>query len=519
MSLARTIHSPWFRLSLILLLALAVRLPRVAVPNLWMDEYFSLLFSTGYGVEVNFLPKDKPADHPPDILSMRDAKPVAEVFAALRRDTHPPLPSLILRFWRQLFGDSETAARALSVLYSLLAIAFLYDTVQTLSGVGAATWAGLLMALAGPQIEFGLQIRSYIMQVAICAAGASVVARILVLGMTPRRGAALSATALAAMLTHYYSAGFLTGLFILCLIELRGRELRAAILAWIVAAVLFAVLWGPSLLAQRQNFTDNLGWIVDSSANRFAPTIGRLSSLSGLYLFESRASDALLLSGATLIPLLALVQIRRREIRFWLLPFVGMIGLVLISDLWTHHQMLTMVRYTLPASIGLYGLICVLLANRSGWLRHVLPLVACVACAAALPNVFQDRPERWNRFADEVTKLMEPGAVLVIHQEPDYRWFSVVAYSGICAYTEQVPSPAVMVDRPVHAKEFAAMAPGSSLVVVSALATDLSAVFPDHRIEKNIPEPAAGVKVSRLRLKEIDDARDSRARLIGSLYD
>jgi uncharacterized membrane protein len=74
--------------------------------------------------------------------------------------THPPLYFFLLRLWRDI-ADGDLSSRLLSVLCSLAAIAFLYDTVSKLNGPTAAMYAALLMAIAVPQIEYAQATRNY----------------------------------------------------------------------------------------------------------------------------------------------------------------------------------------------------------------------------------------------------------------------------------------------------------------------------------------------------------------------
>src|SRR6185503_1309573 len=96
------------------------------------------------------------------------------------------------------------AERSLSIVCSLLAIAFLFDAVRTLHGPAAGLWAAAIMALAGPQIEFAQEVRGYMMLAMLTCAAAAVAARIACRGTTILRLSLFAAIALAAMLTHYW---------------------------------------------------------------------------------------------------------------------------------------------------------------------------------------------------------------------------------------------------------------------------------------------------------------------------
>jgi uncharacterized membrane protein len=74
------------------------------------------------------------------VLSMNS---VSKIIAIIIKDTSPPLYNLTLHFWYQIFGTSEIAIRALSFLYYLLTIFFVYK-------IGTLFWSkktGLIAAV------------------------------------------------------------------------------------------------------------------------------------------------------------------------------------------------------------------------------------------------------------------------------------------------------------------------------------------------------------------------------------
>ena len=74
-------------------------MPNVFNQSLWGDEAFSA------------------------VLSMN---PIPKILEIIQKDTSPPLYNIILHYWYQLFGTSEVAIRALSFLFFLLAVFFVY---------------------------------------------------------------------------------------------------------------------------------------------------------------------------------------------------------------------------------------------------------------------------------------------------------------------------------------------------------------------------------------------------------
>ncbi len=84
---------------LVILLAGAYRLFTLDAESLWLDELYSVTNSD------------------PDI-------PTSEVWEKLKPDVHPPLYPFFLHYWMKLFGTSEIAARAPSLIAGIITVIF-----------------------------------------------------------------------------------------------------------------------------------------------------------------------------------------------------------------------------------------------------------------------------------------------------------------------------------------------------------------------------------------------------------
>lgn len=156
------------------------------------------------------------------------AASLAELFAHLRLDNHPPLAFLLVRLSRNLLGDGELALRAPLILCGLLGtvlVARLCARVGASALAGAATWA-----LASTQLEFSTQARMYGLSALCCAGVLDALVRLEAAGTRRLRDVARLALWVAAgLLAHYYwilYAGALAATLALCgLLSARGREL------------------------------------------------------------------------------------------------------------------------------------------------------------------------------------------------------------------------------------------------------------------------------------------------------
>jgi hypothetical protein len=111
----------WLASGLIGLLALILRLPTLAERPLWLDETYSVWFA---------------------------ARGLVELWTEVPLyETHPPLYYTLLKGWTTLFGDSEAALRAPSVIASVATVGLLSLSGRILRGGPAADLAALLAAL------------------------------------------------------------------------------------------------------------------------------------------------------------------------------------------------------------------------------------------------------------------------------------------------------------------------------------------------------------------------------------
>ncbi len=210
-------------LAVVLVVAVLVRLRSASV--LWLDEALS--------VEIS-------------------RRPVPDLLDALRRDGSPPLYYLLLHAWMEVFGESATATRALSTVFSLLTLPVVWLAGRRLGGAPAAWAATLLVAVSPFAVRYATETRMYALVQLLSALGVLCVLRALerpsALRLLP---VALLSGAIA--LTHYWGLFLLaaTGLVLLGL-SLRGDARRAArrtLLALVAGGVLF-LPWLPDFLFQ-----------------------------------------------------------------------------------------------------------------------------------------------------------------------------------------------------------------------------------------------------------------------------
>jgi uncharacterized membrane protein len=231
----------------IVLLALGLRLARLAFQPLWWDEGWSVYFATA---------------------------PVGEMLRLTAVDIHPPLYYFLLHLWTMFFGSSPIALRLLSVLIGTATVPLLYVTGKQLFGQKAGILAAFLLAISPFHIFYSQEVRMYGLVTLLGLAAFYFAMR----WESGNRGieargiwVGYVVAGAAALYTEYYAAFLLLALNLVMLVRrfllpvlggggkrpfmpgspltpTRSRRGRGGLLAWFSAQGAVAVLYLPWLL-------------------------------------------------------------------------------------------------------------------------------------------------------------------------------------------------------------------------------------------------------------------------------
>ena len=214
------------------LLALGLRLYRLDNQSLWYDEGFSVYLS-GMGID--------------------------QITAHTAADIQPPLYYYLLHGWIQLFGDTEWALRALSVLFGVFTVPLIYAVAQNLFRSRlAGLLAALLVAVSPLHIWYGQEVRMYTMLTFLCLLSSY----FMLLAITVQRPwaipilwAAYTAANVAALYTHYFALFVLAFqavyvMAILAVQRFRPLHLLLGSLASALATLLLYLPWMPYLFTR-----------------------------------------------------------------------------------------------------------------------------------------------------------------------------------------------------------------------------------------------------------------------------
>jgi uncharacterized membrane protein len=479
-------------LSFILLLAAGVRCCNLAAKGLWTDEYLSLECSSGWARSDREL--SGRAVVAPDLITLHHAKPWFSIWSSIGNDeNHPPLYFMLLRVWRELFGDTPAALRSLSVVASLIAIVLLFALGVEIHSPRAGLWACLLMAVAAPQIEQAQDARAYILVTTACLAAALALVRIDRLGPTWPRCICLFLAALIAPLMHYMAFATLAAMLVYSVVVMRGSARKWAIISLSTCVATFALLWGPHMLQQHYRMIDDTTWLVYGENSHITSVLGDLCSMPVRLFLDLDLLDSPFACLGCVALLLPLVYCRRnRETLLCWIWLVVPVVIGLVIDLSTHRRSLSMIRYTLAAAPGIYLMLGLLAAHmrRVGWIPTAF-IAGC--CAICIPSDYLSSLPDYREVSRFIARSSKPSdPVVFVASRPDS--YSSEGLLSVMYYLAGQNHPLYVLDRAPNAALMQELQKSNHICVISDGATALDRpIVPGLAIDRS--EFLAGIAV------------------------
>ncbi len=190
------------------------------------------------------------------------------------------------------FGDAPVALRSMWVVTSVTAKGLMIAAGTEACGPAAGLCAGLLMAVAVPQLREARDARAYMPVTLGCTAALVAVQRTDRRGPNRWRVAGLFLALLALPLLHYMALATVGAVAIYGTIGMRGPARWATLLATACAVAVFAAIWGPQLIAQHQRMLDGRRWLVESAAGGVGRTVAELLSAPVRLLINAKPAAA-----------------------------------------------------------------------------------------------------------------------------------------------------------------------------------------------------------------------------------
>jgi hypothetical protein len=332
------------------------------------------------------------------------------------------------------------------VIFSLGAIALLFACAKTLYGPVTALWACALMAAAAPQVTYAQEARCYAMVTFLCLATLWATLRLVNDGFSWRRAALVTFCVTATMLTHYFAIGAVLAVFVFAMHGTSGRRRGHVLGAFVTAAALYAIVWGPFLLKQRSNFHRDTMAFQDSRATHVQDALIEAGAAPLRQLSGSPVTSGVL---ASIVAVAVIASIflsrRRRELLLAHLWILLSLGVLLMLDLATSTTVVSLLRYTTLAAPGVFMLLCAApSAHRQ--LRHLVPLAALIYSAATLSGAYRTWKGDWKSLGDYLQHHARAGEPVVLSRFGQ-GWTAGGKYLALSFYDAAWSQPIVVTDR------------------------------------------------------------------------
>lgn len=330
-----------------------LRFVNIQKESLWLDEYWTVYRSTGRGQpgrSLMYPPFNVVLDPAPQ-TGFAGADPWWHVWTGMAPATHPPLYDICLRWWIDIFGDSDIATRGFSAALSLLSAVVLFDVMRRLQGPWYALVAAGIMVFSVVQIDHSQQTRNYTMAAVLGLLVCDAVVLIEQRGISWRRLLLLGISAAALALTHYLSVAPLLAIGIYAMLCLRGSQRKGIILALIAALLFVAFTWGPWLWEMRHDFAPQAFYLQKP-----------LKPLAMAYLVLI-VPNRLVLNAYGDMPMLSVIPIAiltcivplfkfraRPGVMMWWMWAIGSFGFIVLVDILKRTDMVYYTRYVYLAS-------------------------------------------------------------------------------------------------------------------------------------------------------------------------
>lgn len=307
-------------------------------------------------------------------------------------DNKPPLYSLLLRGWMELFGAHEFAVRSFSVVCGILAMLLAWLLARELLGAGGAVVAAWLFALSPLAVHYGREARNYSLLMAALTASCWLLERAL---REPRRVRwwVLYVIALAATIFTHYHAGLVLGAHLIQVISRRPVEWKRWGAAVVATGAAF-IPWLPVFFRQLSGVPKGMSWLepfwlayppllaIPRSLVAFTPG-GEVPAFVGMT--THAALQPLVVAILVAVVLLALLPSTTKGLeprRDRAVVVLGAAVLVPLSGIWIASFVMAPVYALGRTDTHVLPLFCVLLA--AGLDRLSRPVARLVATAVLL---------------------------------------------------------------------------------------------------------------------------------------
>jgi hypothetical protein len=471
-------------LLVVLLIATGFRF-NVIQRSLTYDELWHLGLSTGRGSPVGQVVADHVYLDPPRQTSLENAPPFYRVWTHMDGVLHPPLYVITLRLWRDLFGESDAAARSYSIVWSLLAIGFMFATVRATTDRYAAAMVTLAMAVAPTQIYLGVTVRGYEMLLGMASIAIWLMTRVERLGPTRRRTIALAAMTLPLMLTHYFAAGAVGAIVVYGFWRLISHRVAFAISLAICAGA-YAVAWLPFALRQLDALGTGDAFLKVTNFNAFHEAVAIFAVPARLLVDSPEA--IWVAGGAGVLLLVAAVAAWRwggqptaLPLLIWIIGSIGFIAALDFSRATRHALFIRYFAIAAPAAFVLAAVVGRAIGRRFAVVGGAVLVIAAIVVPAPAGAVMNDSAD-YSMIARSLSRIATPDEAVLIWRATGTIDFSDSVFIHLSHEPGFFPRPVVKVESPLSADTLAMLPRRAWLVMPPVDAGALAQMLPGAKV-------------------------------------
>jgi hypothetical protein len=198
-----------------------------------------------------------------EVWSLRTISlPWDQMMAEIRGDIHPPLYYWLLDGWTDIAGETEIAARSLSVILYLATVVVAWFAARDLMDHRAAPVAAAIVAVSPLATLSARFVRMYALMTLAASVSTWMYLRLATRDPVDRRSLAVyAAVNTAGTFTHVWFFFLLLGQGLAHLALFRTRRLPRLIVAAALSLGPYVILWLPVLLAQVRKTQSALAWV------------------------------------------------------------------------------------------------------------------------------------------------------------------------------------------------------------------------------------------------------------------
>lgn len=198
---------------------------------------------------------------------------VSDIVTYLSNYNNPPLYELLLHFWMKMFGNGEMAVRFLPLIFSSLAVYFVYKIAHLLRNRKAAVFASVLFTFSTFLYTFAQESRVYSLFMLLALASCYLFILILKYNKTKSKIAFVIVTTLI-LYAHYF--GFFV-LFVQGFMLLMNPEFRKKFWKFLLLYFTVFLLYCPQIIVVLTRFSSS------ASNGTWVPPVESLDSLRMIF--------------------------------------------------------------------------------------------------------------------------------------------------------------------------------------------------------------------------------------------